>query len=91
MTYYRTTNYTWEVKPVEVISSTEHTITLKPEIGRARARRTQKRSSVYDYWETEREAYAHLVERAESNIAHARQTLEEMDVVLEQLALAELV
>lgn len=91
MTYYRTTNCTWEVKPVEVISTTEHTITLKPERERARVRRTQKKSRGYDYWETEKEAYAHLVKRAKSKIAHARQTIEEMDVVLEQLALAELV
>lgn len=91
MTYYRTTSYTWEVKPVEVISATEHTITLKPEREHARARRTPKVSSVYAYWETEREAYAHLVERAESKIAAANRTIDEMDVVLEQLALAELV
>lgn len=91
MTYYRTTNYTWEVKPVEVISTTSKTITLKPERPGERVCRTSQKSSYYSYWETEKEAYAHLRERAESKIANARQTIEEMEAALEQLALAELV
>lgn len=82
-TWWEASVWDYEPEPVTVAKETEHTITITGG-PRRRDYRANKHSDSTSYYRTEQEAYAAIIARLESKLAHAKRQVEQFTESLQK-------